>query len=191
MLVTDLRREASRTLMRRLDDVAATELDEAFAELEHEGAAALQAEGTPRERIEFVRQVDLRYVGQSYELTIPAGDELAARFHREHDRAYGFSAETEPIECVSLRLATVGRIAKPPLQRAAERAAARPKERREVYFAEAGGYVDCPIYDRYSLGRGATLDGPAVVEEFDSTCVVHPGYAAQVDEFGNLLLRPR
>jgi N-methylhydantoinase A len=191
MLVTDLRREASRTLMRRLADVGTAELDEAFAELERQGAAALEAEGTPRERIEFVRQVDLRYVGQSYELTIPAGDDLAARFHYEHDRAYGFSADTEPIECVSLRLTTVGRIAKPPLQQVAERAAATPKERRDVYFAEAGGYVDCPIYDRYSLGRGAALDGPAIVEEFDSTCVVHPGFAAQVDEFGNLLLRPR
>ena len=62
------------------------------------------------------RQVDLRYVGQSYELTIPAGDGLLERFHAEHDRTYGFSAPGEPVEVVSLRLTSIGRIAKPPLR---------------------------------------------------------------------------
>jgi N-methylhydantoinase A len=189
LLVTDLKREASTTLMRRLGELDPDALEAAFEALEREGSAALEAEGTPRDRIDFVRQIDLRYVGQSYELTIAAGDGLAARFHREHDRAYGFSAETEPIECVSLRLTTVGRIAKPPLRRIEAKNAPGPKERRDVHFAEAGGYVDCPIYDRYELGRDAALSGPAVVEEFDSTIVVHPGYAARVDEFGNLLIR--
>jgi N-methylhydantoinase A len=57
-----------------------------------------------------------------------------------------------------------------------------------VYFAEAGDYVDCPIYDRYALAGGATFPGPAVVEEFDSTTVVHPGYGLRVDEHGNLII---
>jgi N-methylhydantoinase A len=57
-----------------------------------------------------------------------------------------------------------------------------------VYFAEAGGYGDCPIYDRYALGAGAHLAGPAVVEEFDSTTVVHPGYGLRVDDHGNLII---
>jgi len=60
--------------------------------------------------------------------------------------------------------------------------------RRPVYFAEAGGYVDTPVHDRYRLGAGAVLDGPAVVEELDSTTVVHPGYRATVDRYGNLLV---
>ena len=94
----------------------------------------------------------------------------------------------EPIECVSLRLTSVGRIAKPPLRRLEAGGGAAPKERREVYFAETAGYVDCPIYDRYGLHAGAALSGPAVVEEFDSTTVVHPGYAARVDDYGNLLI---
>ena len=62
----------------------------------------------------FVRKIDLRYVGQSFELTIPAGDDLLERFHAEHDRTYGFSAPEEPVEVVSLRLTSVGTIAKPP-----------------------------------------------------------------------------
>jgi N-methylhydantoinase A len=62
------------------------------------------------------------------------------------------------------------------------------KGRRRAYFPETGGWVDCPIYDRYALPAGATFAGPAVVEEFDSTTVLHPGYVLLVDETGNLLI---
>jgi N-methylhydantoinase A/oxoprolinase/acetone carboxylase beta subunit len=61
---------------------------------------------------------------------------------------------------------------------------------RNVYFGEAGDFVACRIYDRYGLTSGMRIAGPAIVEELDSTCVVHPGYAATVDEVGNLLLAP-
>ncbi|HZO97613.1 MAG TPA: hydantoinase/oxoprolinase family protein [Gaiellaceae bacterium] len=190
LLTTDLRRDAAVTLLRRLDELDGSEVERAFGELERAGAAELQAEGVAREAIEFVRQVDLRYVGQSYELTLPMGDGLAERFHAEHDRTYGFAAEGEPVECVSLRLQTVGRIAKPPLRELpAATGPPEPKETRAVYFAEAGGFVEgCPVYDRSSLGAGARLAGPAVVEEFDSTTVVHPGYAVSVDRHGNLTI---
>ena len=89
---------------------------------------------------------------------------------------------------MSLRLTSVGAIAKPPPRPLEAGGKAEPKERRPVYFAESDGYVDCPIYDRYALPAGATVTGPAIVEEFDSTTVVHPGYAALVDEAGNLLI---
>jgi N-methylhydantoinase A len=188
LLTTDLKRDAATTRLRRLDELDAAEVERAFSELEAAGAADLAREGIAREAIEFERRLDLRYVGQSYELTIPAGDGLLERFHAEHDRTYGFSADGEPVECVSLRLTTVGRIAKPPVRTLEPAATAAPKETREVYFAEAGGYADCPIYDRYALGAGVRFPGPAVVEEFDSTTVVHPGYAVTVDDHGNLLV---
>jgi N-methylhydantoinase A len=188
LLSTDLKRDAAVTIMRRLDELDPGELEAGFAELERAGAEELEREGLAGESVEFVRQLDLRYVGQSYELTVPVGDDLVQRFHEEHDRTYGFSAPGEKVECVGLRLASIGRIAKPPLRRLEPGDPAEPKERREVHFAEAGGFVDCPIYDRYALTAGARLVGPAVVEEFDSTTVVHPGYAAQVDEYGNLLI---
>jgi N-methylhydantoinase A len=187
LLTTDLKRDAAKTMMRRLDDVDAAEVEAEFAELERAGAGQLAQEGLSGEQVEFVRQVDLRYVGQSFELTIAAGDDLPGRFHAEHERTYGFAAPAEPVELVSVRLTSIGRIAKPPV-RPLDPGGAEPKERREVYFAEAGGYVDCPIYDRYALGAGATFAGPAVVEEFDSTTVVHPGFAVTVDGTGNLLI---
>src|SRR5207237_1060298 len=88
--------EAAR---RALDEA---EVASVFARLETAGTEEMRREGVAEAAIEFVRQLDLRYVGQSYELTVPAGGDLAARFHTEHDRVYGFSAEAEPVECVSL-----------------------------------------------------------------------------------------
>ena len=188
LLTTDLKRDAAITIMRRLDELDAAEAEATFAELESAGRDELEREGIGDDAIEFQRQVDLRYVGQSYELTIPAGDGLLERFHEEHDRTYGFAAPTEPIEVVSLRLTSVGRIAKPPPQQLDRGGEVEPKERRQVFFAESGGYVDCPIYDRYALPAGAAFPGPAVVEEFDSTTVVHPGFRLTVDDTGNLLI---
>ena len=60
---------------------------------------------------------------------------------------------------------------------------------RSVYFAETGGFVDCPIYDRYQFHANTTIDGPAIVAEMDSTTLIHPGYKASVDDIGNLLIR--
>jgi N-methylhydantoinase A len=199
LLGTDLKRDASLTLLRRLEELDVDEAERAFAALEEAGAAELLREGMPRERIGFVRQVDMRYVGQSFELTIPLdggafdvaqAGALRDRFHGEHDRVYGFSAPSEPVELVSLRLTTVGRIDKPPLRTLEpESGEPRPKEHRSVFFAEAGGFVDCPIHDRYALGAGASFAGPAVVEEFDSTVVLHPGFSVTVDDVGNLVIR--
>ncbi|HEY6076006.1 MAG TPA: hydantoinase/oxoprolinase family protein [Gaiella sp.] len=199
LLGTDLKRDSSLTLLRPLEDIDVEEIERALTGLEETGAAELDREGLPGERITFVRQVDMRYVGQSFELTIPLAQgafdtaqagALRERFHAEHDRVYGFSAPAEAVELVSLRLTTVGRIEKPPL-RALERfeGTPAPKELRQVFFAEAGGFVECPIHDRYALGAGASFAGPAVVEELDSTVVVHPGFGLEIDDVGNLLIR--
>src|SRR5262249_3374121 len=188
LLTTDLKRDATQTVVQRLDSLERTEIESVFAALEATGADEMRREGVAEDSIEFERRLDLRYVGQRYELSVPAVGDLAQRFHAEHDRVYGFSAESEPIECVSLRLTTVGRIAKPPPRVLARGVAPEPKSRRKVYFAEAGGYVDCAIYDRYALGAAAQLAGPAVVEGLDSTTVVHPGYGMRVDGHGNLII---
>ena len=186
LLTTDLKRDAAVTITRRLEALDPTEVETTFARLEKAGREELEREGIAPDAIEFERQIDLRYVGQSYELTIPAGAGMLERFHQEHDRTYGFAAPTEPIEVVSLRLTSVGRITKPPPRPLEACGSAEPKERRSVYYAESVGYVDCPIYDRYSLAAGTLLAGPAIIEEFDSTTVVHPGYVVQVDGVGNL-----
>ncbi|MBI3976964.1 MAG: hydantoinase/oxoprolinase family protein [Chloroflexi bacterium] len=201
LLVTDLKHDYSITRIVRTDRLDLAEINGIYRKQEQEGAAMLARERVPADEMEFVRQVDMRYVGQSYELTVPVpGGELTRahinqiveRFHVEHDRAYGRAAPEEPTEFVNLRLTAVGSIAKPRLRELSPNGAQPAdalKEHRKVYFAEAAGYVSCPIYDRYHLARGARLAGPAIVEEMDSTTVIHPGFFAEVDRFGNLLLQ--
>ena len=198
LLVTDLKHDYATTLIQRLDQVAPHALEQTFCELEAQGRETLGREGMAEAAMEFRRQADLRYVGQSHELTLPLTTEalgptqleqLLEQFHRTHDRAYGFSAPGEDVELVSVRLAAIGQIAKPalaPLAKAAGEATA--KGQRPVYFAESEGYVDCPVYDRYGLGAGAVVQGPAIVEEIDSTTVVHPQYQVRVDDVGQMVL---
>ncbi len=213
LLVTDLKHDYSTTLLQRIDQLDAAVMEETYRRLEEQGLAALKREGMRLEDIDFLRQVDMRYVGQGYELTVPlpkvqlAPPEIARvldRFHLEHDRAYGYSAPGEPVEFVNLRLTAIGKIAKPRLRelgRGSGDVAEAQKATRPVYFAappvhggtppreQGGDYVECPIYDRYRLSAGGVLKGPAIVEEIDSTTVIHPGYHARVDKFGNLVLQ--
>lgn len=198
LLVTDLKHDYATTLIQRLDQVVPQALEQTFRELEAQGRETLGREGMLEAAMDFRRQVDLRYVGQSHELTLPLTtealgpaqlDQLLEQFHRTHDRAYGFSAPEEDVELVSVRLSAIGQIAKPalaPLAKATGEATA--KGQRPVYFAESEGFVDCPVYDRYALGAGAVVQGPAIVEEIDSTTVVHPQYQIRVDEVGQMVL---
>ena len=198
LLVTDLKHDYATTLIQRLDQVIPQALEQTFRELETQGRETLGREGMAAAAMDFRRQVDLRYVGQSHELTLPLANgalgpaqlaQLLEQFHRTHDRAYGFSAPGEDVELVSVRLSAIGQIAKPalaPLAKATGEATA--KGQRPVYFAESEGFVDCPVYDRYALGAGAVVQGPAIVEEIDSTTVVHPQYQVRVDEVGQMVL---
>lgn len=200
LLVTDLKHEYSTTMIKRLDRLEPLAVEEVYSNLERQARSTLEREGMEPEDMFFIRQVDMRYVGQSYELTVllPNGqlgpseiERVLADFHGEHDRAYGYSASEEPAEFVNLRLTAVGNIAKPRLRELRGSrlgASSAQKGTRPVYFAEGGGYVSCPIYNRYLLGSGINIEGPAVVEEMDSTTVIHPGYRAKVDRFGNLIL---
>jgi N-methylhydantoinase A len=201
LLVTDLKHEYTATVMRRADHLDLPALDDTWNRLEAEGRAALLREGMSPGSLSFLRHVELRYVGQSFELTVHLPDgpldasaigRVSDSFHHEHDRAYGYCAPTEPVEWVNLRLTALGRIVKPPLRPRGESGAdirAAQKETREVFFTDCDGCVPCPIYDRARLPAGSVLNGPAVIEELDSTTVIEPGFRAETDRFGNLVVR--
>ena len=200
LLVTDLKHDYSTTMIAQVQTVNPSALDQTFSDLEAQGRSSLAREGVAEKHMRFVRQADVRYVGQSYELTIPLPNhelgtteinQALENFHREHDRAYGYNAPQEPVELVNLRLSAIGQITKPHLRELDNKnneLSDAKKASRSVYFSESGGFVECPIYDRYQLSPGHNVEGPAVVEEIDSTTVIHPGYRALVDRFGNLLI---
>ena len=198
LLSTDLRHDFHATHLEPLAAAGADRLASALEALEAQGRRALAADGVDPARMRFVRQLDLRYVGQSYELGVEVEDagfpaaevrRLAGRFHEEHERAYGFKAPGEPVEIVTIRLSAVGEISRPELRRLEADSGAGPAGSRLVYFEESGGFVDCPVYERSGLGAGTRIEGPAVVQELDSTTLLHPGYRAEVDPYGNLLIR--
>jgi N-methylhydantoinase A len=145
----------------------------------------------------------MRYVGQSYELRVglPSGvldakhlGELREAFFAEHRRAYGYATADADVEIVTLRVAGTGKVPRPRIRQlhsAQLPVDSAQKGSRPVYFAESAGYVRTTIYDRYRLAAGHSISGPAVIEEIDSTVVVHPGWSATVDRYGNLLIENR
>jgi N-methylhydantoinase A len=200
LLATDLKHEYLTTFLRRWEQVATGEMEDAFCSMESEGRKELVREGLPSSAMQFLRSVDLRYVGQSHELTMPvrggrfttaAVAELASEFHAEHERAYGFNAPDEPIEVVAARVTAVGVIAKPQMRTVSSgsgKSVDPEQQLRPVYFDELGDFVDCPVHNRYELKSGSIVIGPAVVEEVDSTTVVHPGYQGMTTEGGFLVI---
>ena len=203
LLVTDIKHDYSVALIQRAGCLDFGTACESFQRMKIEGESALVREGVGPDEMVFLYQADMRYVGQSYELTIPLPDGGLApekltgvidRFHLEHERAYGFKADDEPVEFVALRLSAIGSISKPrarEISSSSRGLAAALKPSRAVYFAESGGLVECRVYDRYQLQPDFEVRGPAIVEEVDSTTVIHPGYGAVVDRFGNLFLQRR
>jgi N-methylhydantoinase A len=148
----------------------------------------------------MVRTADLRYVGQAFEVRVPvadgeltsrAADDVAAAFHTAHRQLYGYDFAADPrqaVEWVNLRVSGIGPIRRPDLVELEPREGGTDRAvtgSRRVFFDD---WVDTPTFDRLRLGPGDVIRGPAVIEEFGSTVPVHPGFAAEVDRFGNLLL---
>ena len=202
MLVTDIRHEFVATRRLRLDALAPAALDALFADFIAEGDVRLTRDGVPPADRRMLRSADLRYHGQSFELsvTVPPGplsaadlERLRTEFHRSHERAYGYAAPDDSVELVNVRLAAVGLTPKPrraPLPEGGRSAAGAVKGRRDVWFAEVNGFRPTVVLDRGKLLRGNVIEGPAIVEEHDASTLVHPGWTATVDEHANLVLRP-
>lgn len=168
-----------------------------------EGDSWLTSEYVSDTEKEFIEQADMRFQGQSHELTVTLPQrtkldrealiaEMHATFCDEHQRVYGFADRREPSELVNVRMTVVGRIRRPTLPSLAKGgpdASEAVTAQRRVYFAEAGSSVDCTIYNRQTLAAENRIPGPAIVEEYDSTTVIPPDFAAEVDVKGNLILR--
>jgi N-methylhydantoinase A len=200
LLTTDVKHEFSRTRIMRGDCADVEAIDNVFSAMEKEGGRLLKKEGIPEERISFLREIEMRYKGQSSELAVVCGpgrltgEDLArfcTKFHAEYERAYGRGYPAEIVELVNYRVTAVGAIPHPPARKISDRGLTVDQARkgtRPVFFSEAGGFTETSIYDRYKLEPGHYILGPAVVEEMDSNTLIHPDFQADVDMFGNLLI---
>ncbi len=195
LLLSDVRRDYVRSRLGRLDALAPVEVEGVLAELARQAVEDLERErfGPADRRCVFA--LDLRYAGQGYELTVPlqgtkfAATEVRAAFDRLHEERFGHAAPNQPVELVSYRCQAVGLVPHPPQQRkntltGEPDSRARLGERR-VWF---DGWVETRVYDRERLGAGDVLSGPAIVEQYDSTIVVPPGFTLRCDANGNVVL---
>jgi N-methylhydantoinase A len=195
-LLVDVRHDLSEMYLRRIEDAVPSEVEEEFAKLEAEGRERLAAEGVEEERMTFQRTIAMRYLGQwrSLAVAVEPGleslDEVVASFHDEHEREFAYRREGAPIEIYQLALQAVGVTPKPELARHDVQDGAalpEPLARRPVHFDESDEAVETPIYDRSALPAGAEVEGPAIIQQLDSTVVVPPGVTAEVDE--HLIIR--
>ena len=153
-------------------------------------------EGFYGDKLLLQRFADLRYEGQSYELSVQVSpgkikkehlDSMEKSFHQRYAEVYGYSQEGEKVELVNLRLVAFGKL--PELEHQGEgmaKGTAASFEVRQIYFD--GGYLNTPAYHREVLLPGQRLNGPAVVEQMDSTTLIFPGQKAEIDAFGNIII---
>ena len=200
LLTVDVRNDYVRTHVRRHDRLDHEAVQQVLDELTADADKALAAEGFDADARQFVRTADLRYFGQAFEVRVdlPDGetfdDELAVgtanAFHAEHKSLYGYDFSDDPtqhVEWVNLRVTGVGPIHRPDLPRVESGSGAETActGTRQAYFDD---WTPAALYDRARLGDGDVLHGPAVIEEFGSTIPLHPGFKAEVDGFGNVLI---
>jgi N-methylhydantoinase A len=201
MLVADLRRDFVNTWFTPLAEASFAEMESIYTAMERRGREAVQQSRIAVAGVAVQRAADMRYVGQEHAVTVELPIELfqnqdrdgiKRRFDAVHETRYGYSASGEKAEIVSLRSAITGLLRKPafePIARGEEApAAAAFRGTRPVYFAEAARHVDTSSYDRASLVAGNRIGGPALIEEYASTTVVHPGDVVTVDAFGDLVI---
>ncbi len=180
LAISDIRRDYVRALPVALADIDRRRIEEAFDGLARQAARDLDA---PQAR----RLADLRYRGQSFELTVEADRpaELEARLHEAHERRYGYYMDGEPVELVGLRL-----VATVPGDRPALR---EPEPMGNAVTARRaanvdGAWLEVSVHDRTRMGRGSTVEGPAIVEFPEATLVARPGWHGVVDQVGTLVL---
>jgi len=145
----------------------------------------------------------LRYAGQGYELTVPSPlpplkaadlDLMRQRFDNQHEQAHGHKAESEPVELVSLRLVSVGLVPQAklsPVKPTGRKLEAAKTGERKIFFGKEHGMLNCQIYSRDLLEPEHKIAGPAVIEQMDTTTVIHPEQEATVDSYRNLIVKAK
>jgi len=193
-IMTDARVDTMRTVQmtsKRFDQARATEV---LQSLVASGLEDLKAQGYTK-NIEVHRSVELRYLGQNYELEVPipfdrfdatTTPKVWEAFHQLHQARFGFNIPREIIEVITIKATVVSLTEKPAFKTIGKGAGAKPLNKRPVTFTS--GTVETPVYDRGALKEGDAITGPAVIEEPASVTVLNPGRKLKVDAYGNLLI---
>ena len=199
--IADIVKDYSRTVMMRGDDINRTQLDEEFHGMEGLAREELEKEGLPMDRMVPQRFLDVRYLGQSFELTIDYPSprrridtarmrrSIADSFYRAHLQRFGYADRGEAVEIVNLRLKLGLKMDKPQIVAGqAADSGSTPALIGEAQGVFSGGTVTTRLYDRENLRTGDQISGPAIVLQMDTTVVITPGWTGTADDYGNLVL---
>jgi N-methylhydantoinase A len=181
LALSEMRADYVQPLLASIDDLDAAGFDDAFETMRARAGTELGAD------VSFEQSADLRYVGQSFELTVPAEDPQAmtAAFHDAHDRRFGYRMDEEAVETVSVRLTATRPIDLPDLSDTSEGRDA-PGEKRAANFD--GEWIETPVVQRATIGAGTKVEGPCIIEFAEATAVIRPGWAGSVDEVGTVVV---
>jgi N-methylhydantoinase A len=184
-----------RSFLSQLDTVDWEHVNALFADMAAQGDAILARSGVPADERQITRQADVRYAGQGHEIRIDLPDGrigpdslpgIRVTFENVYRGLFGRTGPDVPLEGVSWRLLASGPRPTVNLRSATGAAGDARKGERPVYFPEWEEHRPVPVYDRYLLAVGASFEGPAIVEERESTTVIGPGARVEVDPSRNL-----
>jgi len=191
LLLADVRMDESRAYTG--DNLDARQVGVEFETIEDSLLERFASQGFDAGNVDVTRQLDLRYEGQAYELTValPGGEFSVSnfeagleRFHEQHEQLYGYAMPEEPLELVTLRAA--GTVETPPVADEVSDLGGEPvTQQRNVYF-DGRGFVETPVVDRQGLGVGEVVEGPTILEESGCTSLLPPNTVAEVSLDGNL-----
>jgi N-methylhydantoinase A len=203
LLMSDVKHDYVRSKLAGLEELDLNEINDMFGRLIDQATTDLKYEGFNDREIKIEPFLDLRYAGQGYELTVPcpmpplAAEDLKVmrrRFDTLHEQNSGHKAETEPVELVSLRLVSLGLVPQAKLspgKTTGRKVDAARSGRRKVFFGKEHGILATDIYNRELLEPRHKINGPAIIEQLDTTTVIHPEQEAVVDEYRNIIITER
>lgn len=202
MLMSNLQHDFVRTLVSPLDSLDLKKFLQYFEEMEREGSALLTSEHIPKDRIQFIHSMDMRYLKQYHEVSVRISEEerlrgkfesIAKKFHSEHNRLYGYSLEEigTPIEVINLRLTSIGHTEKPKflkMKYSGPDPSKAYKRERKVYLPSQRKFQMVPVFDGDRLQYGNEIQGPAIIEQANTTTFVSPEFLAICDAYGSFTL---
>jgi N-methylhydantoinase A/oxoprolinase/acetone carboxylase beta subunit len=187
-LLADVKKDYSHSVLRQAAECDFTFVEDDFAQMQARAAAALAREGFSPEKILFERVLDMRYVGQSYEIPVPFASDFTDEFHSRHAKLYGYADAKRAVEIVTARLVAVGVTEKPSLPFGTPKVhPAIPESRRPAIFN--GKSRETSFFEFGDMQAGAQGAGPAVITGAEASVVIPPGFHFEIDGFGNVIAR--
>ena len=189
LLLADSIKDRSLSILKPVSKIKFKELNKHLSDLKNKSFKEMESEGFPPNKIKLFAFLDLRYLGQSYEITIPYQDNLVADFHKAHQHLYSYHHPQREVEIVNLRVKAVGLSRKIRLKRWAE---GDGKPERALFRSQAiyfqGQKFKAPVFNRSGLLPGDKIQGPALIIDQESTTWLPPSFSLKVDNLLNLII---